>query len=154
MITTTTNKQTVVLSGVRSDSHTWNLAYLKLWLEERNFQVINLGSCVPAEELAAACMKCDPSLVILSSVNGHGAAEALDVIQVMRSAGCKPELPVTIGGKLTTSLTSDGEARSSLLRAGFAGVFSGPKALTEFEAYLVEAGLATSWAPVLEPVAA
>lgn len=114
------NVQTL-LAGTASDSHTWNLVYLQLFLEERGHQVRNLGPCVTDELLAAACAAERPDLVVLSSVNGHGYRDGLNAVRALRTAGL--HLPVVIGGKLGVAGQADPERRRRLLEAGCAAVF-------------------------------
>lgn len=146
--------QTILLSGLRSDSHTWGLAYLNLRLEEQGFLVRNLGSCVPPGDLAEACRKEHPTLVVLTSVNGHGAVEAMEIMLALHLVGCVPGTPVVIGGKLTTSVDSEMAAKQRLLDAGFSGVFMGRSSLAEFDSFLVANGLVSQAAQTLETAAA
>src|SRR5689334_16258049 len=88
----------VVVSGTASDSHTWNLVYLQLLLEELGRRVHNLGPCVPDDLLVERCTRLRPALVVLSSVNGHGATDGLRVIGRLRAR--LPGTPIVIGGKL------------------------------------------------------
>jgi methylaspartate mutase sigma subunit len=132
-------RPTVLLSGLRADSHTWGLAFLQLWLEERGFRVRNLGACVAPAELAAACAADTPVLVVLTTVNGHGLIEAEEAMEALRASGVRT--PVVIGGKLTISPATRIEARTHLLSLGFSGVFIGHGALDEFDAFLVCQGL-------------
>jgi methylaspartate mutase sigma subunit len=134
------SKLKVVLSGLRSDSHTWGLAYLQLWLEERGFHVRNLGSCVEPEMLAETVRSESAKLVVLTSVNGHGAHEGCKAIATLRAAGLK-EVPVVIGGKLTTSVENELAAKADLESAGYAAVFTGSRALGEFDQFLESVGL-------------
>jgi len=114
------NVQTL-LAGTASDSHTWNLVYLQLLLEELGHQVRNLGPCVTDELLTGACAAERPDLVVLSSVNGHGYRDGLSALRALRAAG--PHPPVVIGGKLGVAGRADPEQRARLLRAGCAAVF-------------------------------
>ena len=45
---------TVVVSGLASDAHTWNLVYLQLVLEEMGHRVTNLGACVPSSRSSSS----------------------------------------------------------------------------------------------------
>lgn len=45
----------VLVSSVSSDSHTWNLVFLQLLLEEMGHEVTNIGSCVPDDLLIEEC---------------------------------------------------------------------------------------------------
>jgi methylaspartate mutase sigma subunit len=112
----------VLLSTVSSDSHTWNLVYLQLVLEDRGYRVGNLGACVPDELLVHRCRTDRPDLVVISTVNGHGAQDGARVVRLLRG---HPELagtPIVIGGKLGIEGNSVGAAEE-LLAAGFDAVF-------------------------------
>ncbi|HEX3649313.1 MAG TPA: cobalamin-dependent protein [Pseudonocardiaceae bacterium] len=125
----------VVVSSVRSDSHTWNLVYLQLALEELGHRVANLGACVPDELLLAECRQRRPDLVVLSTVNGLGFQDGRRVIRLLRSV---PELvatPIVIGGKLGIA-GADPVRSATLVDAGFDAVFEDDVDITEFDAYV------------------
>lgn len=145
-----TKKRTAIVSSVASDSHSWNLVFLQLWLEERHFVVRNLGNCVPAGEIARACAESAPDLLVVSSVNGHGAAEGLEVIEALKASGRAEAKRVVIGGKLTTTTEGQSELRQTLLERGFDGVFVEPSAVSDFESYLQSCGLLASSASELK----
>ncbi|MGW1049600.1 cobalamin B12-binding domain-containing protein [Streptomyces sp. NPDC002521] len=118
----TTLRQTVVVTSMASDSHTWNLVYLQLLLEELGYDVVNLGPCVPDDLLVSRCAGIDPSFVVISSVNGHGHQDGLRVIRKLRAHPALITTPVVIGGKLGVDGRS--AARAHALRAaGFDEVF-------------------------------
>ncbi|MGW7413543.1 cobalamin-dependent protein, partial [Streptomyces sp. NPDC054863] len=56
----------VLVSSVSSDSHTWNLVYLQLVLEELGHEVRNIGACVPDDLLLEECLAHRPALVVIS----------------------------------------------------------------------------------------
>jgi methylaspartate mutase sigma subunit len=125
----------IVVTGMSSDSHTWNLVYLQLLLEEMGHQVTNLGACVPDEVLVDACRERRPDLVVVSTVNGHGAQDGLRAIRAIRDC---PELvatPVVIGGKLDTVGGAGGGHVEQLLAAGFDSVF-GDDGLPAFRTFV------------------
>ena len=144
-----------VVSGLSSDAHTWNLVYIQLVLEELGHDVINMGACVPDQELIEYCRTERPDLIVLSSVNGHGFADGMRVIAALRGA---PELiatPVVIGGKLDI-VGGDPSIAGQLLAAGFDAVYfedpvSGGAALSAFRSFAAcvagAAGPATAEAP-------
>ncbi|MER6441324.1 cobalamin-dependent protein [Streptomyces sp. NPDC001185] len=140
---------TVVVTTVASDSHTWNLVFLQLLLEELGFDVVNLGPCVPDDLLVRHCREIRPTAVVISSVNGHGAQDGLRAIRALRADGLTADLPVAIGGKLGV----DGGATSHadlLLAAGFDAVFEeGRDTLTAFHRFLngLDTGGGTALAP-------
>lgn len=128
---------TAVLTTTRSDSHTWNLVYMEMWLRERGLKVINLGSCVPASEVAQAC-RTRPGMLLVSSINGHGGIEGLDLIREVRAATAGDELLTVIGGKLTTSPEMLPAMTERLLVAGFDAVLTGADALASLDQLLAE----------------
>jgi methylaspartate mutase sigma subunit len=132
---------TAVLCTIPSDSHTGNLVYLHLLLEEYGFLVVNLGACTPAEEIEAAIVCHAPELVVISTVNGHGMIEGRTIVQRLRQLG---DWPIVIGGNL--GLTGDHERHvSTLLGAGYSAVFTGANSVDDFCAYL------TSIPPIRQP---
>ncbi|MFH8621756.1 cobalamin B12-binding domain-containing protein [Streptomyces vietnamensis] len=90
----------ILLSGTASDSHTWNLVYLRLFLQEQGHQVVGLGPCAPVELLLAGCLRHAPDAVVLSSVNGHGYRDGLAAVRRLRAEPALAGLPVVLGGKL------------------------------------------------------
>lgn len=130
----------VLLTGTASDSHTWNLVFLQLFLQERGLDVLNLGPCVPAELLVRRCRAWLPDLVVVSSVNGHGYADGLDAVTRLRAEPDLAALPVVIGGKLGLDGRDDADRVARLRDAGFDAVFDDGDLLA-FEEFL--AALAT-----------
>ncbi|MEU9014109.1 cobalamin B12-binding domain-containing protein [Streptomyces sp. NPDC048479] len=125
-----------LLSSVSSDSHTWNLVYLQLLLEELDHEVRNVGACVPDELLVQECRRHRPDLLVISSVNGHGFLDGRRLIARLRREPDLAELPVVIGGKLGTEGAAEGTYGPELLAAGFTAVFEGDAAIEEFRAYV------------------
>ena len=125
-----------LVSSVSSDSHTWNLVYLQLLLEELGHQVHNVGACVPDELLLAECRRHRPDLVVISSVNGHGLLDGRRLITRLRQQPDLARLPVVIGGKLGTEGAAGGTYGPELLVAGFTAVFEGDTAVRELREYL------------------
>lgn len=134
----------VMVSGVVSDSHSWNLIFMQLWLEEYGFEVQNLGNCVPVDEIVQSCIASRPALLVLSTVNGHGAIDGVEVIKALQAAGQLEGTRVVIGGKLSTAIAEQQELTHTLLAAGFDNVFAGPLALVNFSSYLQTSGLTIS----------
>lgn len=122
----------IVVSGLASDAHTWNLVYLQLVLEEMGHRVTNLGACVPDPLLTSRCGQVEPDLVVLSSVNGHGFQDARRVIGPLRAK--LASTPVVVGGKL--GLDGAGGRAEALLAAGFDAVFEDADAIAAFRRYV------------------
>lgn len=125
----------VVVTSVASDSHTWNLVFLQLTLEELGHRVTNLGACVPDDLLVTECLRLRPDLVVVSSVNGHGALDGARLIRRIRAVPELASLPVVIGGKLGITGPGGADSREQLRAAGFDAVFyegAGVSALKAF----------------------
>ncbi|MFJ1647047.1 cobalamin B12-binding domain-containing protein [Streptomyces sp. NPDC088258] len=123
MSTAVNRGETVVVAGGTSDSHTWNLVFLQLLLEEMGFDVVNLGPCVPEDLLIAESLVRRPALLVLSSVNGHGYQDGMRMITRLRERAELSALPAVIGGKLGISGAQDAAERANLLQAGYDAVF-------------------------------
>jgi methylaspartate mutase sigma subunit len=113
----------VVVSGVASDSHTWNLVYLQLLIEELGHEVVNLGPCVPDDVLVRRVRDLNPALLVLSSVNGHGHADGVRVGHKLRAEPALVATPMVIGGKLGVTATFGRGRVDELMAAGFDAVF-------------------------------
>jgi methylaspartate mutase sigma subunit len=125
----------VVVTSVASDSHTWNLVFLQLTLEELGHRVVNLGACVPDDLLVTECLRRLPDLVVVSSVNGHGFFDGTRLIRRIREHPDLATTPVVIGGKLGISGPGGQETRERLRSAGYDAVFeegAGTAALQSF----------------------
>ncbi|WP_399930873.1 cobalamin B12-binding domain-containing protein [Streptomyces kanamyceticus] len=130
----------VLVSSVSSDSHTWNLVFLQLMLEELGHEVINLGSCVPDELLIEECRRTAPDMVVISSVNGHGHLDGRRLIGRLRAEPGLSGLPVVIGGKLGTRGAENRAYGPELIAAGFDAVFEDTAGVAPFRRYLAEVG--------------
>jgi methylaspartate mutase sigma subunit len=125
----------VVVTSVASDSHTWNLVYLQLALEELGHQVVNLGACVPDELLISECLRIRPDLVVVSSVNGHGFIDGMRLIGRIRAYQELTCTPVVIGGKLGIAGPGGRRNRDQLLSAGFDAVFEESTGIADLKAF-------------------
>jgi len=126
----------IVVSSMSSDAHTWNLVYLQLLLEEQGHRVTNLGACVPDRDLVAHCRAALPDLIVLSSVNGHGAQDGLRAIRALRRCAELAAIPVVIGGKLDTAGGHGTTTADRLLAAGFEAVFAEDSAIGAFRSFV------------------
>ncbi|MFJ2376720.1 cobalamin B12-binding domain-containing protein [Streptomyces sp. NPDC087769] len=118
-----------VLTTIASDSHTWNLLFLQLLLEEQGWEVTNLGACVPVDVLIEEATARPPGLIVVSTVNGHGAEEAPGLARAVRAVPALARVPLVVGGKLDTSGTIAPEVHASLTDAGFDAVLTGANAV-------------------------
>ncbi|MER7941886.1 cobalamin B12-binding domain-containing protein [Streptomyces sp. NPDC017201] len=130
----------VVVSGLSSDAHLWNLVHLQLFLEDLGHEVANLGNTTPDATIVEACRTGRPDLLVLSTVNGHGRTDGLRLIRTLRAVPSLAALPVVIGGKL--GIDGRDHAGTRLTAAGYDAVFDdaaegGPESgLARFESFL------------------
>jgi methylaspartate mutase sigma subunit len=127
---------TAIVSTVASDSHTWNLVFLQLLLEEHGYAVTNLGACTPDDLLVQETQDRRPDVVVISTVNGHGHQDGRRVIARLRDCPELTATPVVIGGKLGVAGGEGRTYRDDLRAAGFTEVFeegvAGPVEFTGF----------------------
>ncbi|WP_406475070.1 cobalamin B12-binding domain-containing protein [Streptomyces sp. NBC_01615] len=129
----------VVVTGLPSDAHTWNLVFIQLLLEDLGHKVVNLGPCVPEDEIVESCCKFQPDLLVVSSVNGHGFNDARPLIGAIRSRWELAGLPAVIGGKLGVggaAADEHVEQAGELMAAGFDAVFQEGVGLAVFESFV------------------
>ncbi|MEY9968111.1 methylaspartate mutase sigma subunit [Streptacidiphilus sp. MAP12-16] len=134
--TPSTTGLSVVVTSVASDSHTWNLIFLQLLLEELGHRVTNLGACVPDQLMVERCREMRPDLIVISSVNGHGATDGGRVVGRLREC---PELrttPIVIGGKLGIAGAGNQRLLGRLREAGFDAVFDDSAGLGSFHTFV------------------
>jgi len=125
-----------LVTTVQSDSHTWNLIFMQLLLEEYGATVINLGSCVPIAETMSVIEHNNPDLVVVSSVNGHGYFQGKELIEKVTQKFPKRQSTFVIGGKLSTSVDNEPSIDIDLRSAGYDAIFLGVDAIPEFRKYL------------------
>ncbi|MFE1407122.1 cobalamin B12-binding domain-containing protein [Streptomyces sp. NPDC058770] len=127
----------VLVAGGISDSHTWNLVYLQLLIEEHGHRVINLGPCVPEDLLIHEAVAHDPALVVISSVNGHGYHDGMRTVTRLREHPALAAVPVVIGGKLGIAGPCDEAETTALRAAGYDAVFDdSAEGVTDFREML------------------
>lgn len=126
----------ILLSSVSSDSHTWNLVFLQLFLEFKGHEVRNLGGCTPDSEIISVCEEMAPDLLVISSVNGHGNIDGERLIRKLRQNNLLADLPVAIGGKLGIHGVENTQHIDRLLNVGFTAVFEASSSIGFFEDFV------------------
>ena len=116
------DRRRILLVTVPSDAHTWNLVYLGLLLTEQGHEVTCLGACTPVESVVTWCRRHPPDLVVVSTVNGHGAVDGVELIRSLADDPATRTVPAVIGGKLGVGGRA-GEHRRELLAAGYRDVY-------------------------------
>jgi methylaspartate mutase sigma subunit len=126
----------IILLGTHSDSHTWNLIFMELFLKENNCQVRNLGACVSIEEISEETKKFPPDLIIVSSINGHLFQDGIKIINSLNQKFPKKLPPLVIGGRMGVSVIESDFQKKKLHKLGYEGVFVGQNSLIHFKKYL------------------
>ncbi len=129
-------KQLALLTTIPSDCHSWNLIYMEMILQEMGYKVINLGVCVPYNVMEVACENMRPSIMVVSTVNGHGFIEGEKIIKKIRKNKKTKEIKVVIGGKINTGSINNNGDKSRLIAMGYDGVFVGDQSIAEFKEYV------------------
>lgn len=118
------SRPSIVLTGLPSDAHTWNLVFLELFLQEQGHDVNNVGGSAPIDAVVAACRRQPNSCLVVSTVNGHGVGEGLELIQAVRAEPDLERIRAVIGGKLTVTGRPQQESITRLVDAGYDAVFT------------------------------
>lgn len=126
----------VILTTIPSDSHTWNLIYMQLLLEENGFEVFNLGPCTSYEEVLQTCTEITPDLILVSTVNGHGYLEGKMLIEKLKQLPVIQDIPLYIGGKLSTDKNLSYLYAMELEMAGYTKVYYENEEVDDFVAQL------------------
>ncbi|MCB0606242.1 MAG: cobalamin B12-binding domain-containing protein [Lewinellaceae bacterium] len=116
-------KPKALLTTIPSDAHNWNLIYIQLLMEENGAEVINLGACTAYEEIESACLQVLPDFIVVSTVNGHGFIEGRELIMRIREIPQMKNIPVYLGGKLSTDQAESDKYALELEAAGYTRVY-------------------------------
>jgi len=88
----------VVLATVAGDLHDIGKNLVKLMLEGSGFEVIDLGTDVPADKIVEAVNEYNPDVVALSALLTTTMAAQADVIKALEAAGIRDKVKVIVGG--------------------------------------------------------
>ncbi|GAA2473308.1 cobalamin-dependent protein [Actinocorallia cavernae] len=121
-------RRLVILGVAASDSHAVANQLIAHGLRAQGFDVVNLGTCTPVAEFAAACREHpEAEAVLIGSMNGH-AYEDLRELPAARASGAVP-CPVVLGGNLSVGSTKDAAATERLLALGVDRIVTDPSLL-------------------------
>lgn len=122
----------ILISSIPSDSHTWNLVYVQMLLQELGHETINLGQCVPIEDLIKSAHYHHPDLILISTVNGHGHIDGAEIIKRIKSCDLLRNIKVVIGGKIGIKGNDNIVYKNKLKQSGYDEVFCGVHSIAEF----------------------
>jgi len=101
---------------------------------------------MPETDVAYQCTARRPDLIVGGSLNGHGYADGMRLIRVLRAEPALAATPVVIGGKLDVAGGASGAA-ARLLAAGYDAVYEDTGGLRPFRS-LVHALAARTGEPI------
>jgi methylaspartate mutase sigma subunit len=110
--------------------------FLELLLREWRMEVVNLGCCTPPQLVVEEVGGGASDLVVVSSVNGHGYSQGLELMGLIRKGCPGLKAPVVIGGRLTTAERTDLVVEPALRAAGYHSVFVGENSIGRFSQFL------------------
>lgn len=88
----------VIIATVAGDLHDIGKNLVKLMLEGSGFEVIDLGTDVPADKIVAAVNEYNPDVVALSALLTTTMSAQGDVIKALEAAGIRDKVKVIVGG--------------------------------------------------------
>lgn len=106
----------VVLGTVSGDIHDLGKNIVKILLECRGFQVVDLGVDVPAEKFIQAVKEHQPQVVGMSALLTASVSEMNNSFAALDAAGVLDQVKVILGGGIV------GEIDQAMLKADFATV--------------------------------
>ena len=127
-----------LIIGSPSDAHTWNLFYLKLFIEECSISTHVLGGCTHLDDISATVASQPWDLIVISSLNGHFFHESkaiMDIIQATLDNCAQPKPWIIAGGKLDTQNRSHDLMERVLLKQGYDKLFFRPDAMNHFRTF-------------------
>ncbi|MEU0393670.1 cobalamin-dependent protein [Streptomyces sp. NPDC006208] len=120
--------RSVILGVAASDAHAVANHLIAHALRSLGFEVINLGTCTPVSEFAAACAQHpEAEAVIIGSLNGH-ALEDLRDLPAARESGAIA-CPVVLGGNLSVGSHKEAAALDRLYALGVDRILEDPSEL-------------------------
>jgi methylaspartate mutase sigma subunit len=124
-----TETRTVILGVAASDSHVVANHLIAHGLRAQGFHVVNLGTCTPVAEFAAALVEHpEAEAVIIGSLNGH-AYEDLQELPGARAQGLL-DCPVILGGNLSVGSHKESADTERLRQLGVDVILSDPELLS------------------------
>jgi len=88
----------VVVGTVRGDLHDIGKNIVAMMLETAGFEVIDLGSDVPAEAFVDAARKYNPDIIGMSALLTVTMTEMANVIEQLKKSGLRNKVKVIVGG--------------------------------------------------------
>ncbi|KXA91218.1 hypothetical protein AKJ63_01785 [candidate division MSBL1 archaeon SCGC-AAA259D18] len=97
----------VVLGTVEGDIHDIGKTMVKAFLTAENFNVIDLGVDIPAEEFLEAIRDNDPQILAMSALMTTTIPEQRKVIETLKEEGIRDQVKIMIGGAAASQEFAD-----------------------------------------------
>lgn len=97
----------VILCTVKGDLHDIGKNLVKMMLEGKGLEVVDLGIDVSAQKVVDAVKEHDPQIVALSALLTTTMGEQKVVIDALKEAGVRDQVKVMIGGAPVTQVYAD-----------------------------------------------
>lgn len=97
----------IVIGTVEGDLHDIGKNLVAMMLEGNGFEVIDLGTGVPAEQMVRCAMEKEAQIVGLSALLTTTMVRMKEVIQQLAQAGGRPMIKVMVGGAPMTQRFAD-----------------------------------------------
>jgi len=92
----------VIIGTVKGDLHDIGKNLVGLMLEGAGFQVVDLGSDVPAEKFVAATQEHSPNVVAMSALLTTTMVNMKSTVAALEAAGLRDQVKIMIGGAPVT----------------------------------------------------
>jgi methanogenic corrinoid protein MtbC1 len=123
----------VILGTVSGDIHDLGKNIVKILLECRGFEVVDLGVDVPAGKFVGAVQEHQPQVVGMSALLTASVSEMNRTVEALEAAGVRDQVKVILGGGIV------GEIDRVMLKADFATVDANA-GVKQIEAWIGEKG--------------
>ena len=98
---------TVVLGTVKGDLHDIGKNLVKMMMEGKGFNVVDLGTDVPADRFVAAATENKAQIIACSALLTTTMMEMKGIVTAAESAGVRESIKIMIGGAPVTQQYSD-----------------------------------------------
>ena len=95
-------KGTVVLGTVKGDLHDIGKNLVKMMMEGKGLEVVDLGADVPAEKFIAEAKEKNAKVIACSALLTTTMTEMKNVVEKAREAGIRDKLTIMVGGAPVT----------------------------------------------------
>jgi methanogenic corrinoid protein MtbC1 len=97
-------KGTVVLGTVKGDLHDIGKNLVKMMMEGKGLEVIDLGTDVPSEKFVEAAKSSNCQIIACSALLTTTMSAMKDVVDAVRAAGIRDNVKIMIGGAPVTDM--------------------------------------------------